>query len=70
MGGVGWQRGVGAREAGEPGAVEGPGEVMHPGVGPVVEAEQLYVRQSRLAERLREERTVVVFDVGLGAGSN
>ncbi len=28
------------------------GEVMHPGVGPAVEAEQLYVRQSRLRERL------------------
>jgi queuine tRNA-ribosyltransferase len=46
------------------------GEVMHPGVGPIVEAEQLYVRQSRLAERLVEERAVIVFDVGLGAGSN
>jgi queuine tRNA-ribosyltransferase len=48
------------------------GEVMHPGVGPVVEAEQLYVRQSRLTERLRarERPTLVLFDVGLGAGSN
>ena len=35
------------------------GEVMHPGVGPLVEAEQLYVRQSRLRERLlaRERRS-------------
>jgi queuine tRNA-ribosyltransferase len=48
------------------------GEVMHPGVGPLVEAEQLYVRQSRLEERLRaaESPSLVVFDVGLGAGSN
>jgi len=48
------------------------GEVMHPGVGPLVEAEQLYVRQSRLGERLRaaERPTLVVYDVGLGAGSN
>ena len=47
------------------------GEVMHPGVGPLVEAEQLYVRQSRLAERLAAEGpALVVFDVGLGAGSN
>ena len=49
------------------------GEVMHPGVGPVVEAEQLYVRQSRLEERLRTAaggRPLVVYDVGLGAGSN
>lgn len=46
------------------------GEVMHPGVGPLVEAEQLYVRQSRLAERLCEEEKLVLFDVGLGAGSN
>jgi queuine tRNA-ribosyltransferase len=49
------------------------GEVMHPGVGPLVEAEQLYVRQSRLGERLRAAGgagRVVVYDVGLGAGSN
>jgi queuine tRNA-ribosyltransferase len=48
------------------------GEVMHPGVGPLVEAELLYVRQSGLAERLRAGAgaSVVVFDVGLGAGSN
>jgi queuine tRNA-ribosyltransferase len=48
------------------------GEVMHPGVGPLVEAEQLYVRQSRLEERLRAAgpASLVVFDVGLGAGSN
>src|SRR5206468_9156902 len=51
------------------------GEVMHPGVGPLVEAEQLYVRQSRLRERLlaldgAERDRLVLFDVGLGAGSN
>lgn len=51
------------------------GEVMHPGVGPLVEAEQLYVRQSRLRERLvagegAEIGRLVLFDVGLGAGSN
>lgn len=47
------------------------GEVMHPGVGPLVEADRLYVRQSRLAERLRaQSEPLVLFDVGLGAGSN
>jgi queuine tRNA-ribosyltransferase len=46
------------------------GEVMHPGVGPVAEAQLLYVRQSRLDQRLREGATLVLFDVGLGAGSN
>jgi queuine tRNA-ribosyltransferase len=48
------------------------GEVMHPGVGPLVEAEQLYVRQSGLGERLRttRDRNLVLFDVGMGAGSN
>jgi queuine tRNA-ribosyltransferase len=47
------------------------GEVMHPGVGPLREAEELYVRQSRLGERLRAaNRPLVLFDVGLGAGSN
>ncbi|MEA2699503.1 MAG: queuine tRNA-ribosyltransferase, partial [Myxococcales bacterium] len=48
------------------------GEIMHPGVGPLVEAQQLYVQQSRLAERLvaAPGETLVLFDVGLGAGSN
>lgn len=47
------------------------GEVMHPGVGPLAEAEALYVRQSRLAERLRAAtEPLVLFDVGLGAASN
>ncbi|HET6283497.1 MAG TPA: MnmC family methyltransferase [Polyangia bacterium] len=48
------------------------GEVMHPGVGPLAEAEALYVRQSRLVERMAEvaPRPLVLFDVGLGAGSN
>lgn len=47
------------------------GEIMHPGVGPLVEAQRLYVEQSRLAERLqRSSRPLILFDVGLGAGSN
>jgi queuine tRNA-ribosyltransferase len=46
------------------------GEVMHPGVGPRVEAELLYVKQARLVERLAAEKRMVLFDVGLGAGSN
>jgi len=47
------------------------GEVMHPGVGPLVEAEALYVRQTRLGERLAAAPDeLVLFDVGLGAGSN
>jgi queuine tRNA-ribosyltransferase len=48
------------------------GEVMHPVVGPLVEAEQLYLGPSRLAERLRAHPhpELVLLDVGLGAGSN
>jgi queuine tRNA-ribosyltransferase len=48
------------------------GELMHPVVGPLVEAEQLYVEPSRLADRLRDESStpLVLLDVGLGAGSN
>jgi queuine tRNA-ribosyltransferase len=45
------------------------GEVMHPVVGPLVEAERLYAGQSRLAERL-QAGPLTLFDVGLGAGSN
>jgi queuine tRNA-ribosyltransferase len=47
------------------------GEVMHPVVGPSVESERLYVAQSRLREALAEAGPpLVLFDVGLGAGSN
>jgi len=47
------------------------GEIMHPVVGAANESEQLYVRQSRLAERLAQGgEPLVLFDVGLGAGSN
>ncbi|HUS68875.1 MAG TPA: MnmC family methyltransferase [Kofleriaceae bacterium] len=48
------------------------GEVMHPVVGPRVEAAALYVEPSRLAERLAApgDRPVVLLDVGLGAGGN
>jgi queuine tRNA-ribosyltransferase len=48
------------------------GELMHPIVGPLVEAERLYVAPSRLAERLTKggPGPLVLLDVGLGAGSN
>ncbi|HET7752970.1 MAG TPA: tRNA guanosine(34) transglycosylase Tgt [Anaeromyxobacteraceae bacterium] len=47
------------------------GEIMHPVVGAAAESEKLYVAQSRLAERLAEGgEPLVLFDVGLGAGSN
>jgi tRNA U34 5-methylaminomethyl-2-thiouridine-forming methyltransferase MnmC len=47
------------------------GETMHPGLGPVAEAESLYVNQLRLEERLREHQgEFVIWDVGLGAAAN
>jgi queuine tRNA-ribosyltransferase len=48
------------------------GEVMHPVVGPQVEAEALYLGPSRLLARLLEPTAtpLVLLDVGLGAGSN
>jgi tRNA U34 5-methylaminomethyl-2-thiouridine-forming methyltransferase MnmC len=46
-------------------------ETFHPVVGPVVEAEALYVRQLRLAERVQQhEGEFVLWDVGLGAAAN
>jgi len=46
-------------------------ETFHPVVGPVAEAEALYVKQLRLAERLREGvEEFVIWDVGLGAAAN
>jgi tRNA U34 5-methylaminomethyl-2-thiouridine-forming methyltransferase MnmC len=46
-------------------------ETFHPVVGPVAEAEALYVRQLRLAERVEQHRgEFVIWDVGLGAAAN
>ena len=46
-------------------------ETFHPVVGPVAEAEALYVRQLRLVERLQHHRgDFVLWDVGLGAAAN
>lgn len=49
------------------------GETMHPGLGPMAEAEALYVAQLRLTERLCEgegQEEFVIWDVGLGAAAN
>jgi hypothetical protein len=46
-------------------------ETFHPVVGPVAEAEALYVRQLRLRQRLQSHHgEFVVWDVGLGAAAN
>jgi len=47
------------------------GETFQPVIGPVAEAEALYVRQLKLPERLREAKgEFVIWDVGLGAAAN
>jgi len=47
------------------------GEKMHPGLGPAAEAEQLYVRQLQICDRLRKTSgEFVVWDVGLGGAAN
>ena len=45
------------------------GEIMHSRTAPMEEARRLYVEQSQLAERVREESSepLVIWDVGLGA---
>jgi len=48
-------------------------EVMHPGKNPMDEAEQLYVQQAKLVEKveaLKENEELILWDVGLGAGFN
>lgn len=46
-------------------------ETFHPVVGPVAEAEALYVQQLRLRERLKNHLgEFVIWDVGLGAAAN
>ena len=47
------------------------GETFHPVIGPVAEAEALYVQQLRLRERLQTQvDEFVIWDVGLGAAAN
>jgi len=46
-------------------------ETFHPVIGPVAEAEALYVKQLRLRERLQDHAgEFVIWDVGLGAAAN
>jgi hypothetical protein len=46
-------------------------ETFHPVIGPVAEAEALYVNQIRLRERLKNHSgEFVIWDVGLGAAAN
>src|SRR5439155_927006 len=46
-------------------------ETFHPVIGPVAEAEALYIRQLRLVERLENHvGDFVIWDVGLGAAAN
>ncbi|HYV28412.1 MAG TPA: methyltransferase, partial [Candidatus Eisenbacteria bacterium] len=46
-------------------------ETMHPAIGPLAEADVLYVRQLRIAERAAKHNGhFVVWDVGLGAAAN
>ena len=46
-------------------------ETFHPVIGPVAEAEALYVNQLRLRERLQNHNgEFVIWDVGLGAAAN
>ena len=48
------------------------GEIMHSRTPPMDEARSLYIAQSRLASRLREDTNepLVIWDVGLGAAAN
>ena len=46
-------------------------ETFHPVIGPVAEAEALYVKQLNLRERLEKTSgEFIIWDVGLGAGAN
>lgn len=48
------------------------GEIMHSRVEPIEEAHALYVEQSALVEKVSnaQEKELVIWDVGLGAGAN
>jgi queuine tRNA-ribosyltransferase len=46
------------------------GEIMHSVNPPAEEARNLYVTPSRLGNRFKDKNEIVIWDVGLGAGSN
>jgi queuine tRNA-ribosyltransferase len=50
------------------------GETFHPGIGPLIEANQLHVDQQRLVQRSealwKSGKKFVIWDVGLGAAAN
>ena len=46
------------------------GETFHPVIGPMAEAEALYIRQLKLRERAASEEKFIIWDIGLGAGGN
>lgn len=46
------------------------GETFHPVIGPVAEAEALYVRQLQLPRRAAATDPFVIWDIGLGAAAN
>ncbi len=49
----------------------GEAETFHPVIGPVAEAQLLYVEQMRMAQRVvKSHREFVIWDVGLGAAAN
>lgn len=50
---------------------EAEDETFHPVIGPVAEAQALYVNQLKLRQRMAEHKgEFIVWDVGLGAGAN
>ncbi|MGZ3652236.1 MAG: tRNA-guanine transglycosylase, partial [Bdellovibrionota bacterium] len=46
------------------------GETMHPQITPEEEARELYVGQSQFTRRIQEQDSLVLWDVGMGAGAN
>jgi len=51
-------------------AQKSSGEVMHSVIDPNKEAQELYVEQSRIIERLESGEELVLWDVGMGAATN
>lgn len=46
------------------------GEVMHPHIGPEIEAQSLYVEGLDLVERAKSMAEFRIWDIGMGAGAN
>ncbi len=46
------------------------GEILHPAIGPMAEANRLHIDQQKISERASQKGRLIIWDVGLGGAAN